>query len=291
MASLVRYRRLDRVLRYSDDLRDLLHRLLVVVDQIDDLPVLRRERGQAHAQGIAGILLLYRHFRVVGGVGDRSRRLVVQFRVRPAPQGRKRLEPHNPKQPSGNRRPALEPARLPPDVKEYLADKILGELFVPHQAKSEAKHPDVMAAVQHPHRGFVALGNSGNQGFVCGLQRRTQWPSHEVSRPEPREGSRRRIKTFRPKGADAGDRRQNAPNPQFGASRLVRGSSRRLPRRLRGSERDIGLRDIGPPERLCQRDAISGCVLSRSIAWLRTGHGTAGGELTFRGIKCPLPFT
>src|SRR5580704_5871863 len=58
----IKQARLHGVLRYADDFSHLFHRLLVIVDEIDDLSMLRRKRGQALAQRVTGILLLYRHF-------------------------------------------------------------------------------------------------------------------------------------------------------------------------------------------------------------------------------------
>src|ERR1700753_2310437 len=70
VARLVRRHR-DGVRRDADELGHFLHGLLVVVDKIDDLPVFRRQRREALTQRYTGILLRYRHFRIVGGVLDR----------------------------------------------------------------------------------------------------------------------------------------------------------------------------------------------------------------------------
>src|SRR6185437_14026569 len=43
----VKQPRLHRILRNTDDLGDFFHRLLVIVDEIDDFPVLRRKLRQA----------------------------------------------------------------------------------------------------------------------------------------------------------------------------------------------------------------------------------------------------
>src|ERR1700730_17130660 len=51
------------VLRYPDYLSDFFHGFLVVVDEIDDLPMVRRKRGQALAQRSTGIILMHRPFR------------------------------------------------------------------------------------------------------------------------------------------------------------------------------------------------------------------------------------
>src|SRR5665213_940614 len=87
--------RLYGVLGYADDFSHLFHRLLVVVDEIDDLPMLRRKLRQTLAQRFTDILLLNRHFRIVGRILDGIGGLVVQFNVLPAPQRRQGLESRN----------------------------------------------------------------------------------------------------------------------------------------------------------------------------------------------------
>src|SRR5262245_31472548 len=53
----VEHARFDRILGNSNDLGDLLNRFLMIVDEIDDLPMLRCQRGQAFAQDRALVLL------------------------------------------------------------------------------------------------------------------------------------------------------------------------------------------------------------------------------------------
>src|SRR5450759_3646518 len=100
----VKQARLHGVFRNADDLSHLFHGFLVVVDEIDDLPMFRRKRGQALPQRVTGILLLYRHFRIVGRILDRIGGFIIQFNVLPAPQRRQGLE-------SRNHRPSNLPAR------------------------------------------------------------------------------------------------------------------------------------------------------------------------------------
>src|SRR5438445_13533763 len=54
--------RLHSVLGYANDFGHLFHGLLVVVDQIDDFPMVRREARQTLPQRFTGILLLPRRF-------------------------------------------------------------------------------------------------------------------------------------------------------------------------------------------------------------------------------------
>src|SRR5229473_4212786 len=98
----IKQARLHGVLRYTDDFSYFFHGFLVVVDEIDDLPVLRRKCGQALAQRFTGILLLRRHFRIVGSILDRIGGLVVQFNVLPAAERRQSLESRNRQEPGGD---------------------------------------------------------------------------------------------------------------------------------------------------------------------------------------------
>src|SRR4029078_3733 len=69
--------RLHCVFRNTDDLRDFFHRFLVVVDEIDDLPMVCRKCGQALAQRCTGILLLGRYFGIIGTILNRVGGLIV----------------------------------------------------------------------------------------------------------------------------------------------------------------------------------------------------------------------
>jgi hypothetical protein len=57
----------------------LFHRFFVVIDKIDDLPMLRRKCGQTLSQRVTGILLLHCHFRIVGRILDRVGGLFIEF--------------------------------------------------------------------------------------------------------------------------------------------------------------------------------------------------------------------
>src|ERR1700676_3354461 len=174
--------RLHCVFRYPDDLSDLFHGFLVVVDKIDDLPMIRRKRRQTLAQCLTGILLLRRHFRIVGRVLDRVGGLVVQFNVLPATQRRQGLEARNCQQPGGDGGSAFELASLAPHIEKDFADQVFRNLFVPHQPQAEAKHPDMMPSVQHLHGEAVALSDPSDQDVVRSRLCRTQWPSRKFGR-------------------------------------------------------------------------------------------------------------
>lgn len=138
----------------------------VVVDEIDDLPVLSRKRGHALAQRFTRVFLLRHHFRIVGGVLDCIRGLVVKSNVLATPQRRQGLEPRNRQQPGGNGGSALKLASLTPYIEKNLADEVFRNLFVPDEPKPETEHPDMVPSVQHLHGEPVALSDPSDQNFV-----------------------------------------------------------------------------------------------------------------------------
>src|SRR5215510_12688676 len=71
--------RLDGSFGDADDLRRLGHRFLVVVDEIDDLPVRRREPLQAPLDDSAAVRLLDRDFGAVCAIRNGRRVLVVEL--------------------------------------------------------------------------------------------------------------------------------------------------------------------------------------------------------------------
>src|SRR3979490_224313 len=176
----IKQARLHSVLRYTDDFGDFFHGFLVVVDEIDDLPMLRRKRGQALAQRSTLVLLLHRHFRIVGRILDRIGGLIVQFNVLPAAQRRQGLESRNGQQPGGNGGSAFELASLAPHIEKNLADEVFRNLFIPHEPKPEAEHPDMVPSVQHLHGEAVALSDPSDQDVVRSRLCRAQWPSRKV---------------------------------------------------------------------------------------------------------------
>jgi hypothetical protein len=63
---------------------------------------------------------------------------------------------------------ALESASLLPDIKEYIAQKILGHGLVADEPKQPAIDSGAMPGEQHLHGELVARGNALNQNFVGG---------------------------------------------------------------------------------------------------------------------------
>jgi hypothetical protein len=72
----IEHSRLDGISRDSDDLGDLRDRLLVVVNQVADLSVDRRQFRQASLQQRAMVLLVERRLGIARWVGD-DRRVVI----------------------------------------------------------------------------------------------------------------------------------------------------------------------------------------------------------------------
>ena len=87
---------------------DLFHRLLMVVDEVDDLAMRRRQLGDAGAQDGAGGAAVERGFRGVGLVGDLKHVLLVDVLVPALAQRGQRLEAGDRQQPGGNLRAAFE---------------------------------------------------------------------------------------------------------------------------------------------------------------------------------------
>src|SRR6202011_1971852 len=157
----------------------------------------RRKRRQALAQRCTGILLLYRHLRIVGGILDCVGGLVIQFNVLPAPQRRQGLESRNSQEPGRNGGSAFELASLTPHIEENLADEIFRNLLIPHEPKPETKHPDMVPSVQHLHGEAVALGDPSDQAVVRSRLCRTQWPSRKVGRIGLAGGSTPKARFFK----------------------------------------------------------------------------------------------
>jgi hypothetical protein len=169
----------------------------MVVDEIDNLPMLRRQPGQTLAQRVTRILLLHRHFRIIGRILDRIGGLVVQFGVFPAAQRSEGLESRNGQEPGGNGGSAFELAGLTPNIEEHLADEIFRDLFAPNQPKPETEHPDVVPSVQDLHGEPVALSDPSDQNLVRSRLCRTQWPSRKIGRIGVAGGSIGEARFFR----------------------------------------------------------------------------------------------
>ena len=170
----IEHARLHGILRDADDLCDFFHRLLVVVDEIDDLPMFGRKADETVPDDRTLVLLREGRFRIVRRILDCQCRLVVQFLVRFAPQRRQSLEPRDCQQPGRNRGPRFEPTSLTPHVKKNFADQVLGLRFIAHETQREPVNPHVVAREQHLHCEPVAGRNPSDKLLVrCRLYRPT----------------------------------------------------------------------------------------------------------------------
>src|SRR5664280_1887009 len=74
----IEHARLDGVARHPDDLGRLVHRLLMVVDEVDDLAMLLRQLLQALPQQNTGVLFLQDNLRIVRLIGNGFRNIVFE---------------------------------------------------------------------------------------------------------------------------------------------------------------------------------------------------------------------
>src|SRR5262249_9402687 len=162
----VEHARLDCVLRDANDLGCLFDRFLVVVHEIDDLPMFRRKSCEALSQHCTLILLLQRGCGTVRQIFDRGRCLFVQFLVPSTPERRNGLEARDRQQPCRYRRAPFEPASLTPHVEKYLADHVLRGSLIANETNDEPKHPHVIARIQHLHCKPIAVRDSSDQHLV-----------------------------------------------------------------------------------------------------------------------------
>src|SRR5213080_99564 len=103
----VKHTRLHGVLWDPDDLGDLIDRLLVVVDKVNDLTMGGRQLCRTVEQDLGLLPILQRYLGVVLRVLDGCCRIFVQFFGRPAPQRQK---------PGGNLGSGLESTGMTPNV-------------------------------------------------------------------------------------------------------------------------------------------------------------------------------
>ncbi len=134
----IEHARLNRGFGDSDDARNLLNRLIMVVDEINDLSMLRRQLGQALAHQICPHLVLQNEVWTVRRVRN-AERAVVQSGIGPSPACGEGFVAGDREQPRRDRSARLEGSGLPSNVEEHLAEQIFGKgLFV-----DEAEKPPV----------------------------------------------------------------------------------------------------------------------------------------------------
>src|SRR5262249_45255094 len=126
----------------------------MVVDEVDDLAMPRRQAGEATAPNFSPMLCLERRFpivrRIAGVYGSFVRRLV------PTPHLGQRLVTGDGQQPGRDRRARLESAGLPPDVEEHFAGDVLPERLAADEPQYETVDARMMPCEQDLHREPVA---------------------------------------------------------------------------------------------------------------------------------------
>src|SRR5262245_56022085 len=162
----VKHTRLDRVLRDANDLGCLFDRFLVVVHEIDDLPMFRRKSCEALSQHCTLILLLQLGCGIVRQIFNRCCCLFLHLLVPSTPERRNGLEARDRQQPCRYRRAPFEPASLTPHVEKYLADHVLRGNLIANETNDEPKHPHVVARIQHLHGEPIAVRDSSDQHLV-----------------------------------------------------------------------------------------------------------------------------
>src|SRR5262245_12080461 len=139
---------------------------LVVVYQIDDLPMFRRKARKALPDHCTLVLLLQRGGGIVRRILDRACGLFVQLLVRPTPKRRDGLESGDGQHPRGHRRAPFEPTSLTPQVEKHLADHVLRRGLIPNETYYEPKHTHVVPRIQHLHGEPIAVRDSSDQHLV-----------------------------------------------------------------------------------------------------------------------------
>src|SRR5262249_26450854 len=158
-ASCVEHPCLDRICWDSDYLSYLAYRLFMVVDEIDHLPLWRRQLHQTLPDQCVTLPGLECDLRVVRWIFDDRSRHIVELLVRAAPEHRKRLIPRNREQPGRDLGLSLESVCLPPDIQEHLAQQILRQRRVPHHSQNEAENAHAMSRIERAHGVPLAVSN------------------------------------------------------------------------------------------------------------------------------------
>src|SRR6185312_14836837 len=157
---------LHRALGDADDGAHLFDRLLMVVDQIDDLAVRRRQLCHTGAQDFAGGGAIERSFRRVGFIRNFAHVFLIDVLEPALPQRGQRLETGDRQQPGRDLRAALELGRRAPDIEEHLTDQVFRHAGVADDPHDEAVNPHIVSGIKNVHRRSVAVGNAFQQHLV-----------------------------------------------------------------------------------------------------------------------------
>src|SRR6202030_2397009 len=109
----------------------------MIVDEINDLPVVGRKVGQAPSKNLGPILLLDGRLRAICRILDCTYRLTVRLIVRTSPEFRERLEPCDRQKPGRGRGVPLECTGLTPNFEKRLADHIVSKRLISNQPQNE----------------------------------------------------------------------------------------------------------------------------------------------------------
>ena len=120
------------------------------------------------SQHVAAILLQQRDFRIIRGIANAGREVLVERGIDAATAGGQRLVPRNREQPGRHRGARLEGSGLAPDDEKDLAEQILGQGLVGHEAAKPPVNRRLMAGKKGSHGELIALRDPDNQSLVGG---------------------------------------------------------------------------------------------------------------------------
>src|SRR5262245_23700008 len=138
----------------------------MIVDEIDDLALRRRELRQALPQNAALVLLLQDRLGAVRVVGNTASDLVVERIIGAAAQCGQRLVAGDREYPGRNLRTPFEARSVLPDLEKRVAGKVLGGGRVVHEPQHETVDSYMMARVEDLHRASVAGGDAFYEPFT-----------------------------------------------------------------------------------------------------------------------------
>src|SRR5262249_37816961 len=146
--------------RRADDLSHFGDRLFMIVDEVDDLAMRRRELRQALTQSRTLALFLQNCLRAVRAVGNAARDLIVERIIGAAAQCGQRLVAGDREEPGGNLRTSFGTAGVLPDLEKHLARKVLGGGCVVHEPQRKTIDSHMMPCVEDLHGESVAGGGA-----------------------------------------------------------------------------------------------------------------------------------
>src|ERR1700738_4325682 len=165
----VEHARLHRTRGQAGDRCDLFHRLAVVVDEIDDLPMLIGEPVQRGNQPLVAIFVLHHGLRIPARIADALGELVVELIVATPSQSRKSLVTGDGEEPRGYRRAALEGCGPSPHIEKDFAENVFSERLVANDANEPAIDRGLVAGKEVTHCRVIPGSDPRNENIVGGL--------------------------------------------------------------------------------------------------------------------------